>query len=135
MATKKHYDIEVGFISKYLETKDTLLVKDMQIKRSFFSGDNKLAFDFILNHQKETGEIPSVRVFERRFPHYKLEKYTNANVVGTEESLQFWCTELRKKVKHNTIVNTLEEVGDLLQDLDTDKAYSLLKTALYRFLK
>lgn len=122
-----NYDVEIGFISKYLETKDALLVKDMQIKRSFFSGDNKLAFDFILNHQKETGEIPSVRVFERRFPHYKLEKYTNANVVGTEESLQFWCTELRKKVKHNTIVNTLEEVGDLLQDLDTDKAYSFLK--------
>lgn len=127
MAAKKHYDIEVGFISKYLETKDTLLVKDMQIKRNFFSGDNRLAFDFILNHQKETGEIPSIRVFERRFPHYKLERYTENNIVGTEENLQFWCTELRKKVKHNTIVDTLEEVGDLLQDLDTEKAYSLLK--------
>lgn len=122
-----HYDVEIGFISKYLETKDALLVKDMQIKRSFFSGDNKLAFDFILNHQKETGEIPSVRVFKRRFPHYKLEKYTENNIVGTEESLQFWCSELRKKVKHNTIVGTLEEVGGLLQDLDTEKAYSLLK--------
>ena len=39
-----HYDVEIGFISKYLETKDALLVKDMQIKRSFFSGDNKLYF-------------------------------------------------------------------------------------------
>lgn len=126
----KSFDVEVGFISKYLETKDNILVKDMQIKKSYFSGENKNAFDFITNHLLKTGEIPSVRVFKRKFPHYPLESYKNSDgetLIGTEESLQFWCQELRIKKKHNTLVDTIEDLGDLLQDLKTDEAYNFLR--------
>ena len=124
----KSYNIEVGLISKLLETKDMLTIKDMQIKKSYFTGDNKSAFSFILEQQIKSGEVPTVRVFKRKFPNYELE--TIDNNVGTEESLQYWCQELRNKVKHNTIVDTVEEVSDLLQDLDTEGAFNLLRKKL-----
>lgn len=130
---KKKYNIESGFISKLLETKDIITVKDLQIKKSYFSGDSKNAYNFILDSLKENGDIPTVRVFKRRFPSYPLEEYANEDgevVVGTEESLAFWCKELRKKTKHNTIVDTVEEVGELLEELDTDGAFDLLRKRL-----
>lgn len=126
----KKVNIEVGFISKLLETKDLIVVKDLGIHKSFFTGENANAFDFILKSASDTGEVPTVRVFKRRFPKYPLEEYTNEDghrTVGTEESLLFWGKELRTKVKHNTLIDTIEEVGAYLQELDTQEAYDYLK--------
>lgn len=118
-------NIERGFISKLLETKDMLAVKEMQIKPSYFMGEHRKAFQFIADSFLQNGEVPTVRVFEKKFPNYSLEKI--GGEIGTEESLKFWGNELRKKVKHNSLAGTIEEVVKKIERFDTDEAYKLLK--------
>jgi replicative DNA helicase len=119
------FDVEKGFITKLLVDKDISFLKDYQIKERFFTGDNRVAFKYILEAIQSTGEVPTVRAFSHRFPSYKLEKIDDE--VGTEENLKYWCEELRKKVKQNTMADMIEEVAGKLEDFDSEGAYTLLK--------
>ena len=123
------YDVEKGFISKLLQTKDIMSVKDYQIKPNYFSGESRLAYQFIYDTVLSTGEVPSVRAFQRKFPRYELDfvKVDGEKVVGTEENLKFWCDELRLKVKHNTLADMVNKVAEQLQDFNTEDAYGILK--------
>lgn len=123
------YDVEKGFISKLLQTKDIMSVKDNQIKPNYFSGESRTAYQFIYDTVLSTGEVPSVRAFQRKFPRYELDFVTvdGQKVVGTEENLKFWCDELRLKVKHNTLADMVNGVAEKLQDFSTEEAYALLK--------
>ena len=123
------YDVEKSFISKLLQTKDIMSVKDNQIKPSYFSGESRLAYQFIYDTVLSTGEVPSVRAFQRKFPRYELDyvKVNGEKVVGTEEGIKFWCDELRLKVKHNTLADMVNKVAENLQNFNTEEAYSLLK--------
>ena len=123
------YDVEKGFISKLLQTKDIMSVKDYQIKPNYFSGEGRLAYQFIYDTVLSTGEVPSVRAFQRKFPRYELDyvKVDGEKVVGTEENLKFWCDELRLKVKHNTLADMVNKVAEQLQDFNTEDAYGILK--------
>ena len=123
------FDTERGFISKLLQTKDIMSVKDNQIKPSYFSGESRLAYQFIYDTVLSTGEVPSVRAFQRKFPRYELDyvKVNGEKVVGTEEGIKFWCDELRLKVKHNTLADMVNKVAENLQNFNTEEAYSLLK--------
>ena len=125
----KPFNVEVGLISKLLETKDILSIKDSQIKSTYFTGEHRRAFQYIYDSVLTDGEVPTVRAFERKFPHYSLETRVvdGIEIVGTEESIKFWCNELRKKVKHNSLAETMEEVVKHIEDFDTDTAYTLLK--------
>lgn len=123
------FDVERGFISKLLQTKDIMSVKDYQIKPSYFSGESRLAYQFIYDTVLSTGEVPSVRAFQRKFPRYDLDyvKINGEESVGTEENIKFWCDELRLKVKHNTLADMVNDIAEKLQDFDTEEAYGLLK--------
>lgn len=123
------YNIESGFISKLLESKDITTVKDSQITLEYFSGDHKNAFQFIQDSILSNGEVPTVRVFERKFPRYKFEtvKVDGEEVVGTEENMKFWCDELRKKKKHNSLAESVTKTASLLQDYETDDALAEIK--------
>lgn len=126
------YDVEIGFISKLLQTKDIMTVKDNQIKPDFFTGDSRSAYAYIYETVMNTGEVPSVRAFKQQFPRFKLETVLvdGKTLVGTEENLKFWCEELRKKVKHNYIADTVEKVAERLQDYESDEAYALIKRSI-----
>lgn len=126
------FDIEKGFISKLLETHDMLMVKDNQIKVSYFSGESRTAYQYIYDIVMSTGDVPTVRAFNRKFPNYSLETYVHEDIeiVGTEENLKYWCDEIRNKVKHNTLADTLEDAAQKLQGLNTEEAYSLLKAKI-----
>lgn len=135
MSNKNQYDIEVGLISKILESGDFITVKDKQIKPYFLSdGDNRKAFKFISDYFLKNGEVPTVRVFRQKFPDYQLDTYKNPEtfmeIVGTEEPINFWCDEVRTKVKHNKICDIAEEMAEALNVLDTEKAYGLMKKGL-----
>lgn len=126
------YDVEVCFISKLLQTKDILTVKDNRIKPDFLTGDSRSAYNYIYDVVMETGEVPTVRAFKQQFPRYKLEtiKEDGSTVVGTEENLKFWCNELKKKVKHNYIADTVEKVAEELQEYNSEEAYNRLKKSI-----
>jgi len=126
------YNVEVGFISKLLQTKDILSVKDSQITLEYFSGESKAAYQFIQDSVLSNGEVPTVRVFQRKFPRYTLETVDVEGeiTVGTEENLKFWCDELRKKKKHNSLADSVTRVAELLSSYNTDDAYSELKQVI-----
>ena len=126
------YNVEVGFISKLLQTKDILSVKDSQITLEYFSGESKSAYQFIQDSVLSNGEVPTVRVFQRKFPRYTLETVDveGESTVGTEENLKFWCDELRKKKKHNSLADSVTRVAELLSSYNTDDAYSELKQVI-----
>lgn len=130
---KKKYNPEQGFISKLVETKDMTLVKDQQIKSNFFTGDHKAVMVFIFEHFQKVGEVATVRVVEQKFPYYHFETYNvnGIDIVGTEESLNHWCSEMRIKAKHNKIADTVEEVVKKLEDFKSDDAFDTMQKALW----
>lgn len=130
----QQYSVERGFISKLIETKDFKLLKDLQIYPSFLTGDNRRVFQYISDIFKQTGEVPTERVIGQNFPNYSLETHSVEGVesVGTDETLMYWCTELRKKAKHNTMADITEEVAKLLDEGSTEEAYALMKKGVWK---
>ena len=129
----KNYNVERGFISKLLEDKDMKLLKDQQIKPSFFTGDNRRVFTFIQNQFKESGEVPTPRVLAQKFPSYELELHTvdGSDAVGTDESLLYWCNQLHIKSMHNRTVDVVEAVAEKLDEGQSEEAYALLKKGVW----
>lgn len=134
MKKVKQYSVERGFISKLLECKDMKTLKDLQIQPFFLTGDNRRVFQFISETFKDTGEIPTQRVIKQKFPSYELETHIvdGAEVVGTDETLLYWCKELRTKAKHNRMADIAEEVAEKLDSGDTEEAYALLKKGVWK---
>ena len=112
----KQYSVERGFISKLIETKDFKVLKDQQIQPFFLTGDNRRVFQYISEVFKTTGEVPTPRALEQKFPNYTLEYHGDTDEVGTDETLLYWCKELRTKVKHNRMADIAEEVAKLLDE-------------------
>lgn len=123
------FDIEAGFISKLLEIKDTGIIKDARITPHFFTGDSKSAYKYIYDVVLDTGEVPTVRAFKRKFPHYDLETHTveGERVVGTDENISYWCNELRNKKRHNTLSNAISKSAEYLQDFKAPEALTYMK--------
>ena len=134
MKKVKQYSVERGFISKLLESKDMKTLKDLQIQPFFLTGDNRRVFQFISENFKDTGEVPTQRVIKQKFPSYELETHSVAGeeVVGTDETLLYWCKELRTKAKHNRMADIAEEVAEKLDNGDTEEAYALLKKGVWK---
>lgn len=121
---------EVGFITQLLATGDMSTVVDSEISSRYLNGNNKKAFKFILDHQTKYGKVPSIEVFQKKFPTYNLADWDGE--VGTGEELQYWCDELRAKLKHNTLADGLEEALESLNELDTEDAYSTIKQVVLK---
>lgn len=128
---KQTYSVERGFISKLIETGDMKLLKDLQIKAVFLTGDNRRVFQYISGIFKNTGEVPTPRVLLQKFPSYKLETHTENDIVGTDETLLYWCEELRTKAKHNRLADITEEVAGKLDGGETEEAYAVMKKGVW----
>lgn len=131
---KPSYNVERGFLSKLLETKDFDIIKEQQIKPTFFIGDNRRVFTFIRQTLTDTGEFPSIRVLEQKFPSFTFETYIDRDgndVVGTEEPLSYWAKELRNKQRHNKMAENIEAVVDLLEKGETEEAFAKLKQGVW----
>lgn len=134
MKKVKQYSVERGFISKLIESKDFKLLKDQQIQPFFLTGDNRRVFQYIQEVFKTTGEVPTPRVIKQKFPSYELESHNvdGADVVGTDETLLYWCKELRTKAKHNRMADITEEVAEKLDNGETEEAYTLMKQGVWK---
>lgn len=121
----KDFDVERGFISCLLGSRDIATVRDSRITPRFFTGDNRVAYTYILDISISTGELPTVRAFQQKFPRYDLYKFNNS--VGTEENIKYWILSLREKVKLNSLADKVEESADLLNSGKVDEAVLALK--------
>lgn len=134
MKKTKQYSVERGFISKLVESKDFKLLKEQQIQPFFLTGDNRRVFQYIQESFKTTGEVPTPRVINQKFPNYELEQHfvEGVETVGTDETLMYWCKELRTKAKHNRMADITEEVAEKLDNGETEEAYALLKQGVWK---
>ena len=131
--TPTKLEVERGFISKLLETGDMSSVNDRQIKPYYFSGMNVKVFRYLQEYFMKNNELPTSRVLASQFPDFTFESYVNTlgnEVVGTEEPLNYWCEELRKKVTHNTLCDSFEEVYEMLEGLNTQGALDKIKQTI-----
>lgn len=124
------YNVEQGFITEILVSKDLTSVIDNQIGLKFLNGDNRKAFKFIRDHSAKYGKVPSIRVFRKKFPKFNLYKVDG--VVQTQEDIQYWCDALRNKFKHNLMVTSLEDIYKNMEDLNTEEAYSIFKSTVQK---
>ena len=124
------YDIEKSFLSKLVETQDLETIKNKQIKPMFFIGENKTMFQYIQDYKLNFGEFPTLRVIKSRFPLFRFDTYEKdgLKIIGTDEPMLFWCEEVRKKMKHNTIAQTMAKALDNMEDMNTEEAYDKIKS-------
>jgi len=112
--------IESKFFSKLIETGDYATVDDRQIRQKFFSGQFKRMFKFVQNFKTKYSKVPDMETFSSKFPEFEVS--------ATPETMEFYCDEVRTKVKHNQIVDGIEKIGEELEDMNTDGAYDIIKT-------
>jgi replicative DNA helicase len=127
------YNPERGFISKLLETKDMTLVKDQQIKPSFFSGDHRSVFAYIQEQFEKTGEVLTPRVVNLKFPYYRFETHSvnGEEKVGNDEGLIYWCDEMRSMAKYNILRAACEGMSDNLSKRSIEEAYEQAQKAIW----
>jgi replicative DNA helicase len=113
--------IETSFLYKLVETGDFDTVDELKISQKYLFGKNRRAFKWIVDFKTKYGKVPSIYEFEKKFPDIKIEE------VNAPEPLRFYCDELRNKLKHNTIVESMEESQKLLNEFETSAAYNILK--------
>ena len=127
--------VERGIISKLIETGDMNVLKDHQIKRHYFSGEANQVFKFIDEFYLTNNSLPTPRILKSKFPKFELESYETElgkEVIGTPETLPYWCNELRKKIIHNTLCDNMEKVFTSLDNLETDKALNIIKQTVLK---
>lgn len=115
-------NIENALISKIIYEGEFTTVTDSQITTRYLSGSNKKAFKFINDFMMKYGKVPSTKVFLKSVRNYKL-----VDVAELDEGMQYYCDEVRKKYKHNTIVSEMEEMTGHIEELETDLAYDIMK--------
>jgi replicative DNA helicase len=115
-------NMELNLISKILHTGDFTIPTDMGITQRYFNGKNKKAFKIIQAHMLKYGNVPDLKTFKTKMRNYDILASDSVN-----EGLRFYCDEVRMKLKHNTIVDSMEEISGHIEGLETEEAYELLK--------
>ena len=107
------------------------VVVDNQITSKFFTGSNKKAFQYILEHQTLYGQVPTLEVFQDKCPEAKLNLVEGV-LSSTGETLKFWCDQVRDKLQYNSLVGTIEKALEIMDtgDATADSIYKELKRAV-----
>lgn len=124
--------VERGFLSKLLETKDMRLVHEQQIRASFFTGEYRRVFSLVEKVFRESGDVPTERVVLRDFPNFKFDSHRTdqGERVGTDETMLFWCGQVRMKSMHNRTADMVEKAADLLDEGKSEEAFNTLKSGI-----
>lgn len=115
-------NVESMLISKVLETGDYAPISDNQITLKYFTGRNRKAMKFIQDFMLNYGKVPSVAEFKRKNAGYEILK--------VEENINYYCDEVRNKMRHNTLVDSMEKASEMIGVLDTEKAYRELQSMI-----
>ena len=111
--------IESNFFGSLFKAKEWNTVIERQITSNYFEGNKRRAFEWISEFQFQYGQLPSIEEFEKKFP--------NVEVTENDDPIAYHCDELRRKVRHNTIVDSMESMKKNLDGLETDEAYERMK--------
>lgn len=108
-------DIEAGLVAQIFATGDLVKVLENRIKPEFLYGPSRMHLAFIIRYFKQYGQLPSEGVMKRNFPDFELEQ--------TEEPLQYFCDELRRRQKYNMMVQGIKGIATCLDTRQVDEAF------------
>lgn len=91
------------------------------------NGRYRKSFKWIQDHKTKYGKVPSINEFKKKFHNVDLEDEETLT-----EPLAFYCEEVRNKVKHNTLVDAVQEICEKLDELETDEAINIAAKALLK---
>jgi ABC-type iron transport system FetAB ATPase subunit len=119
-----------GFLTALLASKDFIKVIDEGITPRYFDGTDKQAYDFVTQFCTRYGKTPSIMTFKKRFPTFQFEQYEGR--IGTEEPLTYWCDEVRRIKKHNTLASSVMKAGEMLSEQYTEEALKVIQTSILK---
>jgi replicative DNA helicase len=115
--------IERDLISKILRERDLAVVSDGGVTPAFFqSHEHREAFKFILDHQREYSQVPTLEAFERNYPTYR--------VAEAGDTLQYYVDEIAKDYKAYLLEDWLVKITDLYDAGEHDAAVNSLAQCL-----
>lgn len=134
--------VEIQAISKILLTQDLTDYKANNITPDYFTDDNRLAYEFILDHSTQYGKVPDPETFVAKFPDFPLRQVSEHNhflIVGLKEQK---LTEEMVPIIHeaydilkSSAPDAIEFLKQNLPDLNTEfqKGTDIIATATKRF--
>jgi len=120
---------EVALLAKILHTGKMDVVTDKQITHRFFVGSYKRIFNVITNHQLNYGKVPDLNTIATRFPDV-FEKNPEMGEYEPPEPLEFYCDEVRERMKERTLARGLTESAELMQNEDSAEAHKAMQRVL-----
>jgi replicative DNA helicase len=136
----KAINIDLGFITKLIEdgTMSMITVQEKQIKTNFLSKEYRPIMTFLNDYYKKNGTTPTPRIFRQKFPNIELETHVDeksmTEIVGTDEPITFWCDEVRNRAKHNKIIDIVEQMGEKLENFNTEDAFKIMTKGMVHIL-
>ncbi len=115
--------IERDLISKILTDRDLTEAGENGITPSYFQGrEHREAYTFILEHQREYSQVPSVEAFKRNYPTYRISEAVDA--------FRFYVDELADAYQSYLLEDGLVEATDLFDSGDIEAAKNAIARCL-----
>ena len=98
--------VSLQIISKILATKDSSILEDNLLTRDYFVGyENE--YDFIIQHEKDYGDVPDKATFLSKFPDVELVEVT--------ESDRYLVDTIREEYLYYKSVPVVQKIAELLK--------------------
>ena len=98
--------VSLQIISKILATKDSSILEDNLLTRDYFVGyENE--YDFIIQHEKDYGDVPDKATFLSKFPDVEL--------VEVSESDKYLVDTIREEYLYYKSVPVVQKIAELLK--------------------
>ena len=98
--------VSLQIISKILATKDSSILEDNLLTRDFFVGyENE--YDFLVQHEKDYGDVPDKATFLSKFPDVELVEVT--------ESDKYLVDTIREEYLYYKSVPVVQKIAELLK--------------------
>lgn len=98
--------VSLQIISKILATKDSSILEDNLLTRDYFVGyENE--YDFLIQHEKDYGDVPDKATFLSKFPDVELVEVT--------ESDKYLVDTIREEYLYYKSVPVVQKIAELLK--------------------
>lgn len=115
--------IERDLISKILLERDLSIVSDGGVTPAFFqTHENREAYKYILEHQREYSQVPSVEAFKRNYPTYRI--------TDCPDTFQYYVDEITQDYQAYLLEDWLVKATDLFEEGDFEAAKNSIAQCL-----
>lgn len=118
--------VQLQFLNKLLDTKDTSILLMNNLTEEFFS-DYKNEFNYIKDHINKYGNCPDKYSF--------LDKFPDFDVIQVQETTSYLIDQLYEDRNKRKLAKVFNKIRDLLNQDKTDEAMSIYTSAASDIVK